>query len=58
MCDTLPGWIGRLDAEKKAEYDAWRYELERRRQALLQVANDPYYSYDERKKALEELERL
>ncbi len=54
MCyDTLPGWIGRLDSEEQARYEASRRLDATEHQLRIRLANDPC-DLD----AKEELERL
>ena len=54
MCyDTLPGWIGRLDPEERARYEASRRLDATERQLRIRLANDPYDT-----DAKEKLERL
>lgn len=43
MCyDTLPGWIGRLDSEERARYEAYQMHDAKERQLRIRIENDPY----------------
>lgn len=55
MFDTLPGWVGRLDGEERARFNAAR-KLDARERQLRMEANDPNNPF--RHHSQEELEEF